>query len=114
MSANLHRYRWVILAVGLGAQTAISAVRGGLPSLGPALRSGLGLSLPQLGLVFASVSLGIVVTLIAWGALADRIGERPVIAVGLTGTAAALVGAAFAGGYASLLLGLLAAGMFGA
>jgi sugar phosphate permease len=114
VSATVHRYRWVILAVGLGAQTAISALRQGLPSLGPALRGELDLSLPQVGLIFSSVSLGIVVTLIAWGALADRIGERPVIAVGLTGTAVALVGAAFADGYTTLLLCLLAAGMFGA
>jgi sugar phosphate permease len=114
MSANLHRYRWVILAVGLGAQTAISAVRQGLPSLGPALRSTLGLSLPQVGMIFASVSLGIVTTLILWGWLSDRIGERPVIAVGLTGAALALVGAAFADGFASLLLSLFVAGMFGA
>jgi sugar phosphate permease len=108
------RYRWTILAVGVGAQTAISAVRQGLPSIGPALRSQFGLSLTQLGIVFASVTLGIVLTLIAWGALTDRIGERPVIAVGLSGAGAALGAASLAPGFVWLVAALLVAGMFGA
>jgi sugar phosphate permease len=112
--AGMSRYRWTILAVGVGAQTSISAVRQGLPSIGPALRSQFGLSLTQLGVVFASVTLGIVLTLIAWGALADRIGERPVIAVGLSGAGAALGGAALAPGFVWLVAALLVAGMFGA
>ena len=110
----MSRYRWTILAVGVGAQTSISAVRQGLPSLGPALRAHFGLSLTELGVVFASVTLGIVLTLIAWGALADRIGERPVIAVGLTGAAGALGVAALSPGYVWLVGALLVAGMFGA
>jgi sugar phosphate permease len=107
-------YRWTILAVGVASQTAVSALRQGLPALGPALRGELGLSLTQLGLVFASVSAGIVLTMVAWGALADRIGERPVLAAGLSGCAGALVGAALAPGYATLLAALLVAGAFGA
>ncbi|MDX6667657.1 MAG: hypothetical protein QOK04_1037 [Solirubrobacteraceae bacterium] len=110
----MSRYRWTILAVGVGAQTSISAVRQGLPSIGPALRSEFGLSLTQLGVVFASVTLGIVLTLIAWGALADRIGERPVITVGLSGAGAALAGAALAPGFGWLIAALVLAGMFGA
>ena len=106
-------YRWTILAVGVGAQAAISALRLGLPSLGPALRSAYGLSLPALGVAFASVSAGIVLTLLAWGALADRVGERPVLAVGLTGAAAALVAGAFAPSYGWLLVALVVAGMAG-
>jgi sugar phosphate permease len=109
-----HPYRWTILAVGLGAQTAFSGLRQGLPSLGPALRAHFGLSLPQLGLVLASVSLGVVLTLFAWGALADRIGERPVLAAGLSACAGALVGASLAPTYAWLLAALLAAGACGA
>jgi len=87
------RYRWVILAVAVGAQAAISAVRQGLPALGPVLRDTFGLSLPQLGIALGSVTVGIMLTLIAWGVLADRIGERPVIAAGLAGSAAALMAA---------------------
>jgi len=108
------RYRWIILAVGVGAQTAVSAVRQGIPSLTPTLRSEFGLSLMEVGVVLAAVGVGIVLTLIPWGALADRIGERPVIAVGLTGAGVALGGAAFAPSYGWLLVALVVGGMFGA
>lgn len=108
------RYRWTILAVGVAAQMAVSALRQGLPALGPTLISQLHLSLPQLGVVLGSVSAGIVLTLIPWGALADRVGERPVISIGLTGTAMALAVASLTGGYVALLVALVVAGMFGA
>jgi len=107
-------YRWTILAVGTAAQAALSALRQGMPSLAPALRGEFGLSLPQVGMALASVSFGILLTLLAWGALADRIGERPVLAGGLAGTSAALAAAAFAPGYPSVLAALVAAGMLGA
>lgn len=108
------RYRWTILAVGVGAQASISALRLGLPSLAPALRSHYGLGLAQTGMVLASVSAGIVVGLLPWGELTDRVGERPVIAVGLSGAAAALVWAAFAPGFTALIAALAVAGLFGA
>ncbi len=107
-------YKWVILAVGLGSQTAISAVRQGLPSIAPALRDTYALSLQQLGMVLAAINVGIVLTLFVWGVLADRIGERTVLAAGLAAAAGALVGAALAPSFGWLLAGLLAAGMAGA
>ena len=111
---RLTGYKWVILAVGLGSQTAISAVRQGLPSIAPALRDTYALSLQQLGLVLAAINVGIVLTLFVWGVLADRIGERTVLAAGLAAAAGALVGAALAPSFGWLLAGLLAAGMAGA
>ena len=108
------RYRWVILGVGAAGAGAFSALRMGLPALGPAMRSAYGLSLPQVGLAFTVVALGVMLTLVPWGVLTDRIGERPVMTVGLAGTALALVGTAYAPGYVALLAGLLAAGMLGA
>ena len=88
------RYRWVILATGAVGAGAFSALRMGLPSLAPALRAEFGLSLGEVGLAFAAVTGGGMLTLVPWGALTDRIGERPVMASGLAGCAAALVGAA--------------------
>ena len=111
---TVSRYRWTILAVGVGAQMAVSALRQGLPSLGPVLRSEYDLSLPQLGVVLGAVSVGIVLTLIPWGALADWVGEQRVIALGLSGTALAVVAASAAEDYATLVAALVAAGMFGA
>jgi sugar phosphate permease len=113
-AADLPRYRWVILATGALGAGAFAALRMGLPALGPAIREEYGLTLAQVGLAFAAVAGGVMLTLVPWGVLSDRIGERPVMVAGLTGTAAALVAAAFAPTFAALLAGLLAAGMLGA
>jgi sugar phosphate permease len=107
------RYRWVILATGAVGAGAFSALRMGLPSLGPAIRGAYGLTLGEVGLAFAAVTGGGMLTLVPWGALTDRIGERPVMAAGLAGCAVALVGAATASTYPALLVALLIAGMFG-
>jgi MFS family permease len=112
--AEARRYRWIVLAAGTAAQTSFSAVTIGLPVLGPALRDAYGLSLLQVGLVLDSVWIGTMLTLLPWGLLADRFGERGVLAIGLAGCAAALVGAADAGSFTSLLLLLALAGAAGA
>lgn len=104
----------MILIVGAAGASAFAALRMGLPSLGPALREAYGLSLGQVGFVFAALSIGVMLTLLPWGVLTDRIGERPVMTAGLAGTAVPLAAAALADGYVAVLLGLLAAGMMGA
>jgi sugar phosphate permease len=114
MTADVARYRWIILAVAVAAQAATSAFRLGIPSLAPALRSELHLSLPQIGVVLGSVTAGIMLTQIPWGALSDRIGERAVISIGLGGSALTLAGAALAGSYGALLALLFVSGMLGA
>jgi sugar phosphate permease len=63
--------------------------------------------------VLAGVNVGLVPTLLPWGLLADRVGERVVVGVGLTGSAAALCGAAFADTFAQLFAALVLAGAFG-
>src|SRR4029077_9625962 len=88
------RYRWVILGVGAAGAGAFSALRMGLPALGPALRDAYGLTLPQVGFAFTAVAIGVMLTLVPWGVLTDRIGERPVMGVGLAGCSAALVATA--------------------
>jgi sugar phosphate permease len=108
------RYRWTILAVGVAAQASLSAVAMGLPALGPALRDAFDLSLAQVGIVLASVNWGAMGTLILWGALADRIGERTVIAAGLAGGALALVAASFADGFLALVFALAVTGALAA
>jgi sugar phosphate permease len=108
------RYRWTILALGTGAQAAYSGVFLGIPVLAPALRTEYALTLPEVGLVIAAVNVGSVVTLLPWGLLADRIGERSVLAAGLTGASAGLVVAAFAPSFAVFIAAITVAGGLGA
>jgi sugar phosphate permease len=81
--------------------------------LAPALRERYDLSLSEIGVVLAAGWVGTTVTLLPWGLLADRIGERAVLAVGLGGCAAATAGAAYAPGFLSLCLLLGLAGAAG-
>src|SRR5688500_13580444 len=90
------------------------ALRQGMPSLGPVFRDEFGLSVGEVGFVFASLALGMTVALIPWGALADRTGERPVLGGGLALTAGGLVLAATSDSFGLLLVGLFLTGVFGA
>ena len=112
--AAVSRYRWTILALGTAAQASYSAVFLGLPVLAPDLRSEYGLDLTEVGLVLATVNLGSMVTLLGWGLLADRLGERLVLAAGLALASGALAAAAFAPGFAFLVVTLTLAGGAGA
>lgn len=72
-----------MLTLGTSAQAIASCLLFGLPFLLPYLLRTEGLTLAQGGALVAAPSLGLVVTLIAWGAFADRYGERLAIAIGL-------------------------------
>jgi MFS family permease len=102
-----------VLAVGVGAQGAFAAYNQGLPALGPALQAQFQVGLTQTGVLLASVSAGVLVTLYAWGLLTDRVGERPVLAAGLAGAAGMLAVASFAVGFWPLAAALVGAGMLG-
>ena len=107
-------YRWVVLAAGVVAQAASAAVLQGLPGLAPRLREELGLSLTGLGVLLAGVTIGLVATLVLWGALADRVGERIVMTTGLLLATAALLAATTVTTFAPLMACLVAAGAAGA
>ncbi|MBV6697590.1 MFS transporter [Kitasatospora aureofaciens] len=107
------RQRWVVLAVGMAAMTAGCAFQFGLPYLIPALRDG-GLSLGQAGLLAACPTVGLVLTLTAWGAAADRWGERWVLASGLGVGGLVLLGATAVHGTVGLGVCFLLAGAAGA
>ena len=111
--------RWLILALGLLAQASTCVFLYGLPMLVPDLRppgvvSTHGLSLAGAGVLVAAPSVGLLLTLIAWGAAADRFGERWVIALGLGLATVALGFAVTAPGFASLTAALVVAGAAGA
>jgi sugar phosphate permease len=107
-------YRWTILTLGTAAQTAYSGVFLGIPILSPALRVEYDLTLPETGLVIAAVNVGSVVTLLPWGLLADRLGERYVLGTGLAGASAALTVAAFAPSLGVFVSAIVLAGALGA
>jgi MFS family permease len=108
------RYRWTILALGTVAQASYSAAFLGIPVLAPQLRSEYSLSLTGIGVVLAAFSIGSIGTLLPWGLLADRVGERSVLAVGLAGSSVALALAASTTNYLPLVLLLAVAGGSGA
>ena len=66
--------RWIVLAVGLLGLTAGCAAQYGLAFLIPALRAE-GHSLESATLLVTAPIAGILCTLIAWGAAADRWGD---------------------------------------
>ena len=102
---------WSMLALGVAAQAAGTLVVSAPALLIPYLHAH-GTPLPVAGVLAAAPTFGMVLTLIAWGALTDRIGERVVIAGGLVLTTVATVGAWLAAGDPVLLgLAFLAGGM---
>src|SRR6201992_2123981 len=88
------RRRWWILALGMSAQAASCVFLYGLPYLIPDLRHQLGLSLTGASTLPAAPLAGVIVALVAWGAAADRYGERVVITAGLAIAAGGLIAAA--------------------
>lgn len=104
----------MVLAVGSLATAALAAVQGGLPALSPAIQETYNLSLVEVTAVFTAFALGTVLTLLAWGVLADRTGERVVISGGLAAGALAMFAAASSHGYTALLVWMVLAGMLGA
>ncbi len=107
-------YRWVVLAAGVVAQAASAAVLQGLPGLAPQLRTAYRLGLTGLGVLLASVTLGLLSTLVLWGVAADHFGERRVMTVGLLLAVVALLGARSTTTVGPLMACLVAAGAAGA
>ena len=86
----------------------------GLPVLAPDLRDAHDLSLVQVGVVLDSLWIGTLLTLLAWGLLADRLGERLVLATGLGACGIVTAAAGYADSFESLILLVGLAGAAGA
>ncbi len=102
---------WVILALGVAAQTAGTLFVSTPAFLIPLLHTQQGLSLAEAGFLASIPTLGMVLTLVAWGALTDLVGEKWVLAGGLLLTAGAALGAILSDGYVALGIFLLLGGM---
>ena len=81
--------RWSMLVIALTTTLCANVFINGVAFLIPTLHTERGLDLAEAGLVSALPSFGMVVTLIAWGYVVDRFGERLALAVGSALTAAA-------------------------
>src|SRR4051794_5334611 len=78
--------RWGMLAVSTTAQAASAITVHGPAFLIPVLPERRGLSLPTAALVAAAPMFGVMLTLVAWGWVVDRRGERFALLAGLGGT----------------------------
>ena len=94
-----------MLAIALSTTLCANVFINGAAFLIPTLHTERGLDLAQAGLLSSMPTFGMVATLIAWGYVVDRIGERFVLALG----AALTAGAAFA---AASVHSLVAVGAF--
>ena len=93
---------WRMLALGLAAQVAGTVLITTPAYLIPLLHQRRHMPLSQAGLFAVAPNIGMVATLVAWGALADRYGERFVIAGGLALASLFAFAAAFSHGLLSL------------
>jgi MFS family permease len=101
---------WRMLALGVAAQVAGTVLISSPAYLIPLLHLDRGLPLSSAGLLAAAPTIGTVLTLVIWGALADRYGERWVIAGGLALAAVFGVAASTMHGYVPIGVMLFFAG----
>jgi MFS family permease len=86
--------RWLIVVVSLLVTASAFIFINGVAFLIPALERDRGTPLGEAGLLSSMPSFGMVATLILWGYLLDRVGERVVLTVGSALTAGAAYAAA--------------------
>ncbi|MDN5893480.1 MAG: MFS transporter, partial [Nocardioides sp.] len=80
--------RWAMLAASTCAQAACAVVIHGPAFLIPVLHDERGMSLAGAGALAAAPTIGVMLTLVLWGLVVDRRGERFVLITGLVGTTA--------------------------
>jgi len=103
--------RWGMLATSTFAQAAAAMTIHGPAFLIPVLHERLGMTLAEAGLVAAAPTVGVMLTLVAWGAVVDRRGERFVLVTGLLATTIAGAASALVASTALLAVTLFLAGM---
>ena len=103
--------RWSIVVVSLVVTASAFVFINGVAFLIPALEEDQGTPLAEAGLLSSMPSFGMVATLILWGWLLDRVGERVVLTVGSALTAAAAYGATTAHSMVAFAAWLFVGGM---
>jgi sugar phosphate permease len=103
--------RWSMLAIALAATTSANVFINGAAFLIPTLHTERGLDLAAAGLLSSMPSFGLVLTLIAWGYVVDRVGERFVLTLGSVLIAAAAIAASAVDSLVAMGAFLLLGGM---
>lgn len=102
---------WLMLVVGGGSQTATALLISTPAYLIPLLHTERGLSLAEAGLIATAPNVGVLLTLILWGAATDRWGERVILVSGLVVAVAGAIASMLAGGYVMLALAFALCGI---
>lgn len=102
--------RWAMLAASTVAQAAGAVMIHGPAFLIPVLHDQRDMSLARAGLVAASPTIGVMLTLVLWGLVVDRSGERFVLLSGLAGTTVAGIAAVLVDSSVLLAVALFFAG----
>lgn len=105
---------WAMLVVMVVAQAATTVVAVAPAFLIPYLHAEEGMSLAAAGLLAGAPNLGLVLSLVAWGAATDRFGERRILIVGLASTALAVAASVAVQGFAWLAVALVLSGALSA
>jgi MFS family permease len=102
---------WLMLAVGGGSQAATALLVSTPAYLIPLLHTQRGLSLAEAGLIATAPNVGVLLSLILWGAAVDRWGERVILVTGLVVAIAGALASIAAPGYVALALALAVCGI---
>ncbi|MCK8642777.1 MFS transporter [Mycobacterium colombiense] len=103
--------RWSIMIVSLLATASSFLFINGVAFLIPSLQGARGIRLDEAGLLASMPSWGMVVTLVLWGYVLDRVGERVVMTTGSALTAIAAYAAATAHSMVMIAVYLFLGGM---
>ncbi|MBO9578894.1 MAG: MFS transporter [Microbacteriaceae bacterium] len=115
MNARTRRPRpWLMLAAAVLAQASTTIVSSTPAFLIPHFHDAVGLSLAEAGLIAAAPNLGLVLSLVAWGAATDRWGERRILLIGLAATVLAVGLSELATGFVWLGLSFILSGALSA
>ena len=105
-------YCWFILALVSGLHTINNLVVSVVSPLAPFIMSDLGLTKAMLGLAGGIANIGIAITAIVFGKLADQRGERLILMLGSVMTGLGIIITSRVGSYYALLAGLFFTGMW--
>jgi MFS family permease len=104
MGGSVGGYRWVVLGAATAMQVGISMPQQTPAAIGPVLVPALHLSNTELGLLTSAIWGGMLLGMVPFGVLVDRLGERRVVLAGSLLLAGFLLLASLQGAFLPLLL----------